>query len=82
MNLYNRNSGINNSSSVIDMRDLDEFTKQLGDFLNLYRKKVYIERKEDIMTLETLELIHMKLENHQFDDLINDTSIITIDTDK
>lgn len=61
--------------------DIKFLTKQLGEFIKIYEDKIYISSQEDWDTLNKLKLIHQKLANQQYDQLINDPSIIKYDDD-
>jgi hypothetical protein len=66
-----------NHEASIDIQDIRYLTKSLGRFCEVYSRCVYIEKQEHKEALNLLINIHNKLVMSQYDQLINDPSIIT-----
>lgn len=77
MVIYSNNK--ESDADKIAYSDLIFMTKKLGDFINIYREKIYIDDPETRESLNKLEIIYQKLKNKQYNLLINDTSIIDYD---
>lgn len=56
--------------------DLQFMGKQLIDFVNIYRNKIYIENDEHVEILNHLEKIALMIRAQRYNELLNDTSII------
>lgn len=79
MVIYSNNQ--DRDSEQILYSDIKFLTKQLGDFINVYETKIYIESQKDRDALNKLKIIYQKLKDERFNELINDTSIICYDDD-
>jgi len=76
MNIYQKYHELHDQKITIDRKDLEELITQLGKFLYIYQKNVYIEKEEHFRTLEMLQNLYNKLANGQIADLLIDPSII------
>lgn len=77
MNIYT-----NNKDQMVDKisnADVQFMAEQLGKFIKIYKKNIYIRDKETLKILNKLEYIQDKLIHQQYNELINDPSIISYD---
>lgn len=66
----------NKQVKPINEEDLNYMTKQLGQFLEVYTKEVYINDPESFKNLDALTEYLWRLKNKRYDLLIADQSLI------
>lgn len=79
MLMYNRGSSVGPTIKKIDRSSLIYLTKQLDQFLSLYKRNIFYATNGDKQAIETLEKYLRILKAERYDLLISDTSVINDD---